>query len=358
MLGELRGRAALRSSPVAEAFGSVPREAFLPGVPLETVYRVDRAVPTRFDGHGISISSASAPSIMAVMLERLDCKPGHRVLEIGAGTGYNAALLAHLVGLNGHVVTLELDADTTASARQALSKVACSVDVRHADGWQGAPDAAPFDRIIVTAGIWDVSPAWIEQLRPGGRMIAPLWIGPGLELAVTADRVGDGLSSVAVDWCGFMRLRGEHAGPEHWTSVGEWTATTVNDDPEPIARLGELLDTAPNHRRSLGPLPALWFARLAARDPDAIQLVHAHHAGRRAWGIFRAAESNLALVEETQLCAWGHGGAATELERYVHTSPVDLTRAAININNSGAPVSPDTLVLHRTHHRITISDLA
>src|SRR4030088_2913895 len=106
----LRGDGHLRSARVAAAIEAVPRELFVPGVPLDDVYRPSDAIVTkRVDG--VSVSSASAPEVVALMLEQLDVKRGQRVLEIGAGTGYNAALLAYLVGDGGSVVTLDIDED-------------------------------------------------------------------------------------------------------------------------------------------------------------------------------------------------------------------------------------------------------
>jgi hypothetical protein len=94
--------------PVDAAMRAVPREAFLPGTPLTDAY--DRSpVVTHRDVHGVATSSASAPGIVAAMLAQLDVRPGHRILEIGAGTGYNAALLACLTGAAGQVTTVELD---------------------------------------------------------------------------------------------------------------------------------------------------------------------------------------------------------------------------------------------------------
>ena len=120
LVGTLRAAGLLRSARVAAAMEAVPREVFVPGVPLAEVYRPSDAIVTkRVDG--VSVSSASAPEVVAVMLEQLDPRPGDRVLEIGAGTGYNAALLAHLVGETGQVVTLDIDADLVEGAREHLS---------------------------------------------------------------------------------------------------------------------------------------------------------------------------------------------------------------------------------------------
>jgi protein-L-isoaspartate(D-aspartate) O-methyltransferase len=97
---------------------AVPREEFLPRRPLAEAYG-NSPVVTHRDVHGVATSSASAPGIVAAMLAQLDVRPGHRVLEIGAGTGYNAALLACLTGAAGQVTTVELDPGIAAEAAQA-----------------------------------------------------------------------------------------------------------------------------------------------------------------------------------------------------------------------------------------------
>jgi hypothetical protein len=111
---------AIKSPAVEAAFRAVPRHVFVPEVSAEHAYR-NEAIPTKLvDGH--AVSSASQPSIVAVMLEQLDVQPGQRVLEIEAGTGYNAALLARLVGPSGHVVTVDLDEDSGVGTRGASGR--------------------------------------------------------------------------------------------------------------------------------------------------------------------------------------------------------------------------------------------
>src|SRR6266699_359977 len=137
---------AITDSRVEAAFRAVPRHLYLPRVPLEEVYR-DQAIPTKtVDGE--AVSSSSQPEIMATMLEQLGLEPGHRVLEIGAGTGYNAALVAHLVGGAGEVTTIDLDEDIAQGARAHLASAGFGrVRVVLGDGALGYPAGAPFDRI-------------------------------------------------------------------------------------------------------------------------------------------------------------------------------------------------------------------
>jgi protein-L-isoaspartate(D-aspartate) O-methyltransferase len=204
----LRGDGHLRSARVAAAIEAVPRELFVPGVPLDDVYRPREAIVTkRIDG--VSVSSASAPEVVALMLEQLDPQPGDRVLEIGAGTGYNAALLAHLVGESGGVVTLDIDEDLVLGAREHLRRAGYDqVTVVQADGALGYPDARAYDRIMLTVASRDIAPAWREQLaRPFGRLVMPLAMR-GLQRCVVFTPEDDHLVCRAPRGCSFIGLRG------------------------------------------------------------------------------------------------------------------------------------------------------
>ncbi|MEV6801933.1 rRNA adenine N-6-methyltransferase family protein [Micromonospora rifamycinica] len=107
------------------------------------------------------MSSASSPSLVADMLEQLAPQPGHRVLEIGAATGINTALLAELTSPGGTVVTIELDQDLADGARASLDRAGYdTVTVVCGDGALGDPNHAPYDQITITAGAWDISAAW------------------------------------------------------------------------------------------------------------------------------------------------------------------------------------------------------
>jgi protein-L-isoaspartate(D-aspartate) O-methyltransferase len=213
----------VRLSPaLAKAFAGVPREIFvpdgfhrrdgrlvLPADPefLRSVYSNDVLV-TKLDGTQ-PVSSSSQPSLMAVMLAALDVRPGQRILEIGAGTGYNAALLATL---GAEVTTVDVQGDVADRARSALARAGISgVRVETADGYTGGPEGR-YDRIIVTVGVAGISPFWMNRLRPGGRIIAPV-DHAGMHPVLTVDEAGE--ASVVCP-AGFMSAAGllaaEHPG--------------------------------------------------------------------------------------------------------------------------------------------------
>ena len=153
MIDQLKQRGLEVEPAIEMAFRTIPREVFLPDVPLERVYSGD-AVITKQDEAGRPISSSSEVGIMIVMAHLLDVAPGQRILEIGAGTGYNAAVLAALVGERGAITTIDIDADIAALARQHLARAGVDrVAVITADGWEGRTDNAPYDRIEVTASV-------------------------------------------------------------------------------------------------------------------------------------------------------------------------------------------------------------
>ncbi|NEB01838.1 methyltransferase domain-containing protein [Streptomyces sp. SID13726] len=126
---------------------------------------------------GELVSSSSQPSLMAMMLTELRVRDGDRVLEIGAGTGYNAALLAHRLGDGGLVTTVDLEPEITEAARGHLSAAGYHPVVVTGDGARGVPERAPFDRIIATCALPSIPPAWLAQCRPGARVLTPLATG-------------------------------------------------------------------------------------------------------------------------------------------------------------------------------------
>jgi protein-L-isoaspartate(D-aspartate) O-methyltransferase len=185
---------------------AVPRHLFLPGLPHEAAY-ADDSVVTKRDEHGVSISSVSAPAIVAMMLEQLQVRPGHRVLEIGSG-GYNAALLRELVGDTGEVISVDIDQEVVDRARRTIAAAGYDgVRVLCGDGELGAELHAPFDRIVVTVGAWDIPPAWSDQLAPDGQLVVPLRLR-GLTRSVVFERKCGHLAGRNYELCGFVPMQG------------------------------------------------------------------------------------------------------------------------------------------------------
>src|SRR5262249_2838597 len=136
-------------------------------------------------------------------------EPGMRVLEVGAGTGFNAALMAQLVGPTGRVTAIDVDDDIVAGARAHLDAAGLERGgVIQGDGALGWAVGAPYDRIVLTVGAWDVLPAWWEQLAPDGRLLLPLTSRASVEHTVLFAPVGDHLTSLSARCAGFMPLRG------------------------------------------------------------------------------------------------------------------------------------------------------
>ena len=209
LVAHLKGRGDVRTDRVAAAFERVPRHLFLPDLAPQEVY-TDRSIAIKLQ-NGVPISSSSQPAIMAEMLEMLALAEGDGVLEIGAGSGYNAALLAELAGPSGTVQTIDLDDDLVAAARANLDAAGYArVRTVCADGAQGDPSGAVFDAIIATVGVERIPPAWIAQLRVGGRLVAPLTIR-AMQKVIAFERTGAGLESRAIVDAGFMMLRGPSA---------------------------------------------------------------------------------------------------------------------------------------------------
>ena len=199
-------RGAVGSRAVERAFRTVPRHLFVPEADAPTAYG-DRPIFLRWEGERPT-SSSSQPTIMAIMAEQLQLEPGMRVLEIGTGSGYNAAILSELLGEDGHIVTVDIDPTLVDDARKKLPDAGYgAVEVVFWDGSKGFNVAAPYDRIIVTTGAHDVSPHWIDQLTDGGVLVAPLWF-KGFSLSVALEKRATQLLGLSASPCTFIPLRG------------------------------------------------------------------------------------------------------------------------------------------------------
>jgi len=251
--GELTAAGTIRSAAVQRAFLTVPRHRLLetffyrdetgfttidhdPEHPrredLEIIYAAT-ALATR-QLNGMPTSSTSLPALVAQMLELLELGDGMTVLEIGAGTGYNAALLAEIVGDQQRVTTVDVQAGVVEQTRRLLSRAGYPhIQVRLGDGFDGAPEHAPFDRIVATVGCSDLSPHWAGQLASGGSMLIPLEHAGGHPLVRLRQDHG-ALSGQVVHWTGFMPVR----GPLHIEDL--WPNGHICPDPGELACAGEL----------------------------------------------------------------------------------------------------------------------
>ena len=255
MVEAVRSVGAARDTAVLEAIGRVPRETFVPhffslpdslktGTPadvrewhidsdggdepaLNLVYDIDRALGIRRNaeptgptaGAGIT-SAASAPRLVATMLDLAQLATGMRILEIGTGSGYNAALLRELVGPQGQVTSVDIDSTLAGEASERLNAAGYDdIEVAAADGYFGMAKLAPFDRVIATVGCADVAPAWLAQLAPGGFCLVPLQHG-GLHPLARVEPKADGATATIVAAARFVAIQGHQAGPSPWPHAG------------------------------------------------------------------------------------------------------------------------------------------
>lgn len=176
----------LSTPAVEKAFLAVDRKNFVPAELARFAY-CDAPLPLP-EGQTIS-----APGVVAVMSEALQAGKGMRVLEVGAGSGYQAAILARLVGSSGKVFSIERHAKLAKLAKANLAKQkTINVFVIEGDGSKGLPGEAPFDRIIVTAAARKIPAKLVEQLKHGGRMVAPVGESPYAQELIVFKKNKDG----------------------------------------------------------------------------------------------------------------------------------------------------------------------
>ena len=197
----------IKTPSVENVMGQVPRHLFVPQISAQAAY-IDQPVMAKRAKDGSPISTASQPTIVATMLEQLQVAPGHRVLEVGTGTGYNAALLGALCGPSGVVVTIELEPDLAERATQILAHLGLDqVQVVVGDGRDGYPPHEPYDRIIVTAGARETAIPWSKQLLVGGRLVVPLVDHNRVGSIVVFEHIGGELRKCAESPCRFVPMR-------------------------------------------------------------------------------------------------------------------------------------------------------
>ena len=193
----------VRDPEVLSAMRKVPRHLFIPG---DLRYQAYEDHPVRI-GEGQTISQ---PYIVALMTEALELEGGERVLEIGTGSGYQAAVLAEIVR---EVYSIEIKEVLAGRSREVLDSLGYSrVVTKWDDGYSGWPEYAPFDRIIVTAAVDHVPPPLLDQLAPGGRMILPLGDPYGYQQLALVEKEDEGFTVRHITGVLFVPMTGQARG--------------------------------------------------------------------------------------------------------------------------------------------------
>jgi protein-L-isoaspartate(D-aspartate) O-methyltransferase len=203
-IGELGRRGLLRSERLHSAMLNVPREGFIPPRYRDHAYE---EIPLPLPGERATIS---CPHSYPLFYEPLGLGEGHRFLEVGVGSGYGTALAREVVGPEGLVVGIDIDAATLAFARENLDRAGYTDAVLlHGDGGLGYPAHAPYDRICVTAACPNIPPPLIEQLAPRARLIAPVIEGTRQQLTLL-EKTPDGVRREVLTAVLYVSLRGRY----------------------------------------------------------------------------------------------------------------------------------------------------
>ncbi len=354
MTGKLIATGELTDPVWQRAFTETPRHVFVPDHSPADAYSPSSLITQWRSadelGNKRPTSSASAPAAVAAMLERLAVRDHHRVLEIGTGTGYNAALLCHRLGA-ANVYSNDIDPALVDQAGLVLDSLGYRPTLVAADGYHGLAEGAPYDRILATCAITHVPPEWIRQLAEGGRIVAPIAgnsAKPLLILDKTApDEVTGHFDSNAV---GFMPLRhdlhsplgpGDTAGSTASGMAHDGTTTTnprrVHEASPDLAlfcqlhvpglQLGYDTDSADPTR----------VTKIIAHTTDSIATVRLHPENGR-WPVTQRGPRRLWDTIETAVALWDHLHHP-DISRFGISALDDITRQYVWLDDPNDPYS-------------------
>lgn len=280
------------------------------------VIQADDGAANPASGQGMSSSSVSAPGVVIQFLELLNPRPGLRILEIGTGSGWTAALLCHATG-DHLVTTVEVDPVLAARAFVAIQSAGYAPHVIAADGALGHPDRAPYDRIHVTCGIASIPLAWIRQARPGGVIVLPWSPGGGtgwkVRLTVTEEQTATGSFHGPATYMMMRAQRMPASWNPHHSSDAHITATRL--DPRSVA------GASGAHLAIIAQVPAIgWHAvreedgamsmlLFEANDPGGGWAACDYEPGRRQSVVTQYGVRKLWDEVEAAYLAWLHSGA-------------------------------------------------
>ncbi|MGH3622784.1 MAG: methyltransferase domain-containing protein [Sciscionella sp.] len=339
------------------AFTETPRHAFVPDHSLADAYSKESLITQwrTTDGLGNKrpTSSASSPGAVAVMLDRLDVHDGQRVLEIGTGTGYNAALLCHRLGA-ATVYSIDIDPALVDNARLVLEALGWHPMVVAADGYAGLADGAPYDRILATCAVTHVPPQWIRQLADGGRIVAPIAGNSAKPLLILDKTAPDEVTGhFDHQQVGFMPLRPDvedPLGPGETIGLGGSGMAcygTTTTDPRRVHEAGRDLllfcqlhvpglqlgyDTDSEH--STDPARAI---RIIVHTTDATANV-AFQADEGRWPVIQKGTHRIWDTIETAVRTWDHLGQP-DVSRLGVCALDDIDRQYVWLDDPDGPYS-------------------
>ena len=202
LVENLRKEGILRKKEVIEAMLKVPREEFVLPFYRKEAYG-DYPLPVE-GGQTIS-----APHMVAMMTELLDLKKGHRVLDVGTGTGYHAAVMAEIVGEKGEIYGVEIVRELAERSIETLRRLGYeNIRIYAGDGSRGLPEKAPFDRILVACAAPNVPEPLVEQLKDGGKMVIP--VGNMTQRLILLEKSGKKTEKSFHGYCVFVPMKGEY----------------------------------------------------------------------------------------------------------------------------------------------------
>jgi protein-L-isoaspartate(D-aspartate) O-methyltransferase len=323
--------------------------------PRYVVTQVDDGAPVGPEGRGrVATSSASRPDIVAAMLEAGRVEPGMRVLEIGTGTGYTAALLAHRLGAP-NVTTIEIDPDLAARARAALERSGYGdVTVITGDGAQGYPARAPFDRVLSTVAAPQVPYAWVRQTRSGGLVVTP-WSSayePAGLLSLTVNDDGTATGGLVNTTISFMPLRDQRISRAAIAEVVRDTDTPersdtdlhvshlCNNDDAPFTIGFEVAGCHWVYAPGDDDRWCVWFLDPSSRSWARFD----YQPGVRRWPIHQFGPRRLFDEVAAAYHRWDHAGRPPVVQWRITVTPdgqrVELTSTRAEVHHANSPRFP------------------